>query len=638
MTPARILIVEDEIIVAKDVQLKLQSLGYSLAPIATSGEKALQEVARRTPDLVLMDVMLRGAMDGIEAAQQIKERCAVPVIYLTAYSDDEMLKRAKLTEPYGYLLKPVDPKELQVTIEMALYKAEMEGRVRENEDRYRTLVETAPDVIFTIAADDESILSLNRSFETITGWTCAEWTGKSFLDLIHPDDVSLAAEKHRRVLEGKRTEPFELRVLSKSGDYLIGEFIEIPQVKNEKLVGILGFCRDITDRKKMEEELIKTKKLESIGVLSRGIAHDYNNLLSVIMGAVSIGKLYVRPNDKVFSILEKVEEASNKAKDLTSRLLKFSKVGVPRKKPVMIADLLKDTANFVLSGMNTHCEFSIAEDLWPVTIDEAEIGQATAHVITNAQEAMAGRGTIRIHARNMAADTKKEFLVRAGNYVVISIQDEGVGIPEEHLGRVFDPYFSTKEIGTQKGMGLGLAVTHSIIEQHAGYMSLESEVGRGTTFHILLPALMSKPGETETGTAITTGGKKKVLLMDDKTMIRETTGKMLHRLGYEISYARDGREAVALYKKAHEEGRFFDVVILDLTVQGGMGGEEAIRRILEIHPAARVFISSGYPDHPVMEHYERYGFCGAIVKPYTIQELGGILEGVLGAAQDHGLA
>ncbi|MEW6110238.1 MAG: ATP-binding protein, partial [Nitrospirota bacterium] len=261
-------------------------------------------------------------------------------------------------------------------------------------------------------------------------------------------------------------------------------------VKNVKgqPIGIITSCEDITDRKKMEEELLNARKLESIGFLAGGIAHDFNNLLAVILGCISLAKMHLSPEDDILEILENAEEASIRAADLTKLLITFSKGGAPVKKTINIAELLRNSAGFALSGSNIKCEFNIPDDLWPVEVDEGQIKQVVYGMVLNSREAMPEGGIINVRAGNITISEKNEFLLKEGEYIKISIEDHGVGIPKENLSRIFDPYFSTKRKATQKGMGLGLSICYSIIKSHNGLITVKSEIGTGTTFHIYLPA------------------------------------------------------------------------------------------------------------------------------------------------------
>lgn len=390
--------------------------------------------------------------------------------------------------------------------------------------------------------------------------------------------------------------------------------------------------KELSERKVTEEELLKAKKLESIAALSGGIAHDYNNLLTSIMGNISLAQKYLEHDAKIYGLLNEAQRASILAKDLTRKLITFSRGGAPIKKTVPISPLVKRATEFSLSGSNIKCEFHIPDELWLVEIDETQIGQAIYNLVMNAREAMRDGGTIRVAAENTnmtdGAPTLKE-----GKYVKISFKDEGIGIPKKHLKKIFDPYFSTKEMGTQKGMGLGLSICHSIIKGHSGDVGVESQKGTGATFNIYLPAFDGKASkekpEKSQMKATPVIGKGRILVMDDEKMIRHLAGEILSYLGYKVSFSKDGVKAIEIYKDAMESGEPFDAVILDLTVRGGMGGKEAIRKLMEIDPHVTGIVSSGYSDDSVMTDFEKYGFKGVVAKPYSVNEVSVVLDEVI---------
>jgi nitrogen-specific signal transduction histidine kinase/CheY-like chemotaxis protein len=372
------------------------------------------------------------------------------------------------------------------------------------------------------------------------------------------------------------------------------------------------------------------EKIESVGVLAGGIAHDFNNLLTAILGNISLAKMETDPGAEAFKVLSQAEKASLRAKDLTQQLLTFSKGGAPIKKVASIIPLLRDCVPLAARGPHLRYEFSLADDLWPVEIDEGQIGQVIQNVVINAGEAMPGGGTIQIRGENVMVEKEKSrqgLSLVMGKYVKISIEDGGVGISEENLSKMFDPYFTTKS----NGSGLGLATTYSIIKKHGGYIEVESQIGVGTTFHIYLPASQKKiPPQKEIPTPPPSPSRQgRILIMDDEEIVRYATGSLLAHLGYEVESARDGAEAIALYQKCKQTGQPFDVVIMDLTIPGGMGGKEAIQKLLEIDPEAKAIVSSGYSNDPVMADYKDYGFRGVVAKPYRIEELREVLHKII---------
>ena len=382
---------------------------------------------------------------------------------------------------------------------------------------------------------------------------------------------------------------------------------------------------DITERRKMEEELLKAQKLESLGVLAGGIAHDFNNMLTVMLGNITLAKMKLNKDDIVSERLEKAENAIHRAKDLTRNLLTFSLKGELSKKMVAIGELIKETANFAVSGSRSRCELSIPNDLWPVEADEGQISQVIHNIIINADQAMPDGGTITVQCENIASGAADLPLLKESRYIRISIKDQGAGIAPDVREKIFDPYFTTKEGKS----GLGLATSYSIINKHGGLISVDSEPADGAVLHIYLPAIEAMRAEKSGEERKTLKGNERVLIMDDEEAVREVAEGILNSIGCEIELAQDGTEALELYLKAREAGRPFDVVILDLTVSGGMGGIETIKKLLAIDNDVKAIVSTGYSNDPVMAEYRRYGFRGALNKPYKLQEINEVLSSVI---------
>jgi len=401
---------------------------------------------------------------------------------------------------------------------------------------------------------------------------------------------------------------------------------------------VLAYLLDITDYKKSEEEkkrletqLQHAQRMESIGILANGLAHDFNNLLTGILGYTNLSKDFAELGSELHEFLSEAEKACISAKDLTKQFIIFSKGEAPVKKARSLVKLIEDTTTLTLSGSNVECEFSLSDDLWQVEFDKEQMKHVIAILITNAKEAMSEGGKIKVSAQNITFETENDGpwkLIKKGNYVKISIQDRGIGIPEENLPKLFDPYFSTKERGAQKGMGLGLSIAYSIVEKHGGYINIESEMGNGTNVYVYLPT-----SERETLKEKSIKGELKILVMDDEEMIRDVAGKMLSRIGCKVGFAKEGAEAIELYRKAKESAEPFDAVILDLTIRGGMGGKEAIQKLLEMDPEVNGIVSSGYSSDPVLADFRKYGFTGAVTKPYNIEDLSKTLREVVSGEQ-----
>ncbi len=389
--------------------------------------------------------------------------------------------------------------------------------------------------------------------------------------------------------------------------------------------------REIDEKEKMQEDLIRVEKLESTGVLAGGIAHDFNNLLSIIIGNLSLAHIYAKKDENISKILTDTEKSCFRARDLTKQLLTFSKGGSPVKKTMSVIELIKETAIFALRGSNVGYAFSITPELFSVKVDEGQMNQVISNIVINAGHAMPEGGTVIITGENIEIAPEKTFTtpLQPGAYIRISIKDHGTGIAKKNLQSIFDPYFTTKPTGS----GLGLATAHSIIEKHKGFISVESQEAKGSTFHIYLPASTDEiHGSIDHPDKLTETlfkGRGKVLIMDDEEMIRNIVGDMLKHMGYEPDFAENGLEARQKYLDAMETHDKFNAVIMDLTIPGGMGGKEAVKEILKIDPHAKVIVSSGFSNDPVMADYKSYGFSGVVAKPFMIQELNSALRQIV---------
>ncbi len=399
-----------------------------------------------------------------------------------------------------------------------------------------------------------------------------------------------------------------------------------PLVRESAVIGRVWSFRDVTFKRKMEEEIFRAQKLESVGLLAGGIAHDFNNLLTAILGNISLAKAQLPEEERTQARLREAEKASLRAKELTQQLLTFAKGGAPVRRSASVADLIRETANFALSGSNVRCRFAIDPELHQVEIDEGQISQVIHNLVINADQAMPVGGTLNISCAETILSAGEVPPLKAGRYVRITVSDQGVGIPAEHLLRIFDPYFTTKE----KGRGLGLASAYSIIRNHDGQITVTSRAGEGTAFAIHLPMAEGGVAEKHAAECTLRKGSGRILVMDDEEAVLEIAGAMLSHLGYDCDYTRSGEEAAALYRQEKAAGKPFSAVIADLTIPGGMGGKELVERMQEFDNNIRVIASSGYSNDPIMSEYSSYGFSAVITKPYRIEDLSEVLATVLG--------
>jgi PAS domain S-box-containing protein len=514
--------------------------------------------------------------------------------------------------------------------DLTAYK-KVEEELRQAEARYRNLIEQIPAVTYICTTDlPVKTLYISPQVEQLLGYNPTVWLEKQNIwsESVYPADLEWVKEEVKKSQTNYSTFRGEYRILHRDGTVLWvqDECRPIFDENNRPLI-FQGILVDITSFKKVSVEQLKTSKLESLGHLAGGIAHDFNNLLTAIIGSMTLIKLEVEANQEINQYIEYSEKAIARAKALTQQLLIFAKGGSPVKEPTKLNSLVEEATLFVLTDSSVKCVFDFAPNLWLVEADSGQISRVIQNIVLNALQAMPGGGTILVKVQNLTLETHLNPTLVGGNYIKISIQDTGSGIKPEHLPSIFDPYFSTKP----NGSGLGLAVCYSIIKQHDGYIDVESTIGVGTTFNIYLPAKIVSPEEIKPVSAVTSTPKTlsdEVLIMDDDPLVRRPLKVMLMRLGYNVEEVDDGKKAIELYRTALEQGRKFSVVIMDLTIPGGMGGKEAVRYVLDIDPEAVVIVSSGYSDDPVMSRYRDYGFREVLPKPYDIKTLKATLERV----------
>ncbi len=497
--------------------------------------------------------------------------------------------------------------------------------------RFAKMLEVSEDAIVSID-EEQRILIFNKGAERAFGYTAEEIIGKSIFILI-PARCRNQYKDHIEYFSRSETEAIRL---SDSNYELFGlkkddtEFqIDISVSKFEEAGSMIytAVIRDITQRKKLECEALKAQKLESLGILAGGIAHDFNNVLTAILGNTELAMIQVINNAKVYKSMENVKKASLRAKELAQRLLTFSKGGLPVKKSASIAKLIRESTEFALMGSNVKSTINISDELWLVEVDEGQLNQVLNNLIVNAVQAMPKGGNIDVYAENRTKhDLDKVLHLNHDRYITISVRDTGDGISKENIECIFDPYFTTKE----KGSGLGLASSYSIIKNHDGLITVESEQNVGTTFNIYLPASSNEITEKDALESKPVTGNGKILVMDDDEMVSNMVHTMLTAIGYTIESEKNGDKAIERYIKAKKEGVPFDLLLLDLTVQGGMGGKETIQKLHEIEPEAKAIVSSGYHNDSVLTDYADYGFRGAVTKPFNFEKLNKILQSVIG--------
>ncbi len=415
---------------------------------------------------------------------------------------------------------------------------------------------------------------------------------------------------------------------TKSRNYLLARSL-IGDILESALTRAAIVEANKADRDRMELELIRGQKLESLGVMVGGIAHDFNNILTAISGSISLAKMYLKPEDKAFQKLEQADKAFLQAKELTQQFLTFSKKGnAPLKKNLELTEVIKDACEFALTGSKVKCETVIPDNLMQVYADHGQINQVINNLLINAKQAMPDGGTVMVKAENVALKEGNGLHLEPGEYVKISVQDQGVGILEKNLLKIFDPYFTTKA----EGNGLGLPTAYSIVKKHGGTITVDSRVNEGSVFSVFLPASEKTVTEKTFRSKKTIEGKEKILIMDDEENLRVLVGEMLESMGYKVSLAKDGEEAIESIRFASKSDNPFDAVILDLTVPGGIGGKDVVKELRKISPESKAIVSSGYTNDPVMLNFRKYGFNDVIAKPYQIGDLSEVLHKTLSSA------
>ncbi len=502
-------------------------------------------------------------------------------------------------------------------------------------ERLSVTLRSIGDGVITTNTEGRVVL-LNKVAEELCGWTNEEAVGKpssTIFNIINEKTGQKCVSPVQRVIEFGRiiglanhtalvAKDGSIRAIADSGAPIRNDRSEI--------IGVVLVFRDVTHEKRIEEELLKVRKLEAVGVLAGGIAHDFNNILSAILGNIELASHEVaKSKGRAIALLSDARKATRRAAKLTEQLLTFSKGGDPLKEVTALPELITESAGFVLHGSRVACKYVFPQHLWMADVDSGQIGQVIQNITLNAKHAMPEGGTVTIECSNVQDAASEALLsVNKGNYVCITIDDTGVGIPKEILDKIFDPYFTTK----QEGSGLGLAICHSIINKHDGYLLVHSSPGQGTTFTLYLPAIPVEKSileEIDEQKASPAAKAARVMVMDDEKMLRDVAAAQLAVLGHEAIPVSDGEQAINRYQELLDGGTPVDLVIMDLTVPGGMGGQEAAEKLLRIDPAAKIIVSSGYSNDPAMANYKDYGFCAAVAKPFDLQQLSSVITSVL---------
>jgi two-component system, cell cycle sensor histidine kinase and response regulator CckA len=520
--------------------------------------------------------------------------------------------------------------ELQVhQIELAMQNEELRKARDEMEaglERYSDLYDFAPVGYLTLDRKG-TIREANLTAASLLGIERSRLVKRRFGICVSAADLPAFNAFLTKVFESKAREFWEVTLLQEGKPAV--------ELRIEALVAASGQeCRavlaDITESKRAEEDRLILSKLESTGVLVGGIAHDFNNLLTMILLHLELAQRLIPPGKELAHLLAQAKQATLTSGGLVQQLITFASSSAPARKPTRLAGVIHDSVGLALSGSALRCDFALAEDLWLAEVDAGQVGQVIRNLVLNAREAMPEGGVISVRAENLVLGPQKNPALPPGDYVRVSIADRGGGISKASLSKIFDPYFSTKHRGSQKGMGMGLAICHTIMQKHGGTIVAESEPGVGTTFRLLLPASRKLLQQEKASVPTSRPRRRRILVMDDEEVVRRLVRRLLEQEGHEVELAEDGQRAVGAYESAKAKGCPFDAVILDLTVRDGVGGQQTIRELLKIDPAVKAVVMSGYTNDPVILEPERYGFKGVLAKPFDKLQLLEVLSRVLG--------
>lgn len=624
MATRSILVVEDEAIVAANLCRRLEAMGYAVIAAVDSGEAALEHITARRPDLVLVDIMLAGDLDGIALAQQIHDRFALPVVYLTAYADDETVQRAGPTHPYGYILKPFDENSLRVTLDIALHRHRADRAVRERERWLDTILRSIGDAVVTTDAQ-AAVSFVNPAAAAMTGWTEAAAAGKPVEQVVALRDAHSGQAAPHPVIQALQTGEVvnlahDTLLVTQQGTQVFIEDSAAPiRADHEALLGAVMVFRDATARRKIERLLQEARRFESLSILAGGIAHDFNNLLMGIMGNAELAMHDLAADHGARINIEQALTSTRRAAELTRQLSLYAGRERLHHEVIHINRLIEDLVDSIRSSLaaNVTLDLALAADLPPVQGDAALLRQSFWNILMNAVEALDQRNGA------LAISTTTETLARSdldgmvfgatcepGDYIGVTVHDTGHGMDTYTSERMFEPFYSTRFVGR----GLGLSTVQGVVHGHRGALTVISQVDQGTTFQVWLPVL--RPVGAIAGPTLA-ADPSTVLIVDDEAPVRDVAERIVERLGYTVLTTGDGPAAIALV----QSGRFDLLgVLLDLTMPQ-MSGDHVARAIADIAPDVPVVLMSGYNVEAISRQYAELSVAGFLQKPFSIETI-----------------
>ncbi len=636
MAKQKILIVEDERIVAEELKMQVEGLGFTVCGIVSSGEAAIRHMGRQAPDLVLMDIYLEGEMDGIQAAGHIRRQFGVPVIYVTAYTDDALIDRLKPTEPHGYITKPVGERDLKIAIQMALHKHRIERKLKNSEARYRDLYENAPTALFSVSAADYVILDVNKKALELFGYDRDTLIGMNVFDLYidSPDGLEKAKQVAGDFRKGGPVRDVEMRMKHRAGHSVwVSHSVEPIRDSDGNIIEIRFSLLDVTRRKELEAQLIRAQKMESIGTLAGGIAHDFNNILSCIIGYSEIALFdQLSEGSPARRSIEQVVKAGDRARDIVKQILTFSRQTELEPKPLKISLIVKEALKLLRASIPSTIEIreDIQTDAGCVLADPSQIHQVIMNLCTNAGYAMRMSGGILemyLSEVNLGHEDLYPLELTPGRYLKLTIKDTGPGIDRKIIGNIFDPYFTTKP--KEDGTGLGLSVVLGIVHDLNGTIDVKSEPGQGTTFEVFLPEVEVEPAPETLDYAPIPTGTERILFVDDEAHMVDSSTRTLQSLGYTVTARSSGTESLDLFRARPDD---FDLVITDQTMPG-LTGDKLARAILRIRPDMPIILCTGFSEIISKEEAAEIGIRAFVMKPVIRKDLARTIRRVIESAK-----
>lgn len=627
MNPARILVVEDDRLIAAGIAKRLRVLGYEVVGQASNGEEGVSTARLMRPDLVLMDIDLGRGMDGVEAARLIREILDIPVVFLTAHSDEATLQRAKVSGPHGYVLKPYEDRDLQTAIEIATHRHAMDRQIRESEQWLSATLNSIGDGVIATNARGQ-VQFMNPLAERLTGWTQSEASGLDVESIFHIVNEQTRDPVVNPALDALAAgRPVSLApdtvLIARGGDERPIDDSAAPiRARDGQVAGGVLVFRDISEKRELESHLRQAQKMEAIGRLAGGIAHDFNNIMTVITG---FSEMLLHDEGSAAdrrSYVEHIHEAGRRAAALTQQIMAFSRKQVLRPEPVSADRVVRDMGAMVQRLIGSNIEFVLDSppDLPAIIVDPAQLGQIILNLAVNARDAMPRGGTLTIKTAELrlaAVQALRATEVPPGDYVLLEVRDTGVGMSEAVARQVFEPFFTTKAIG--RGTGLGLSTVFGIVKQSHGHITVDSIEGAGTVFRLYFPAVPHEgvtPHDLES--AVPGPGRGRILLVEDDPVVRRLTSRILVQAGYEVTEAGNGVEGL---HHAREARRPFDLLLTDL-VMPRMSGAELAATLRGERPDLPVVFMSGYADDVIQRQLAEDGSLpNVLAKPFTMDAL-----------------